>query len=958
MQNEEIKDGIYTPAVVSDNSFKNDHLYQKLNSKIKLLLKKEGRESFTDIQRQSLEKILNKSNVLLISPTGSGKTLAALVPVFNIWLKEGYNPMSILYITPMKSLNRDIIEHFLSWGKDLDMEIGVRHGDTTPYERKQQQEFPNDMLILTLEMLQSTMTGKKIREHLRNVKFVVIDEVHEIFTSKRGVQLSLALERLKQLCGDFQLIMLSATVSEPEKVAGFFSGGKPVEIIESDADKMIDIKVISPRPVMSDNIVAERSFINKDAAARLRIIMDYIKSSKSTLVFTNTRDFAEILTSRIKNVDENFPIGIHHSSLSKDVRINAEKDFKSQLIKGLVCTSSLQLGIDIGSVDLVLQYMSPRRVVQALQRVGRSGHTMTKVSKGLIIVTDVDDVFESCAIAKKSLQRDLEKISSFEKPYDVLAHQIIGLTFDFGNIEMGNAFQILKKAYPYRNLSYAEFTDVCKQMEKLGLVFLDNGIKKRSRGFAYYFEQLSTIPTIKQYRIFNTLDNSFVGVLDEEFIALHGETGTTFIVKGQPWRILSVENDKVTVEPTNDTEASIPGWEGELIPVSFEVAQEVGRTRSYISNLLDNEKDDKVLEKITQEYPVDEISAKEMINLIKKQKEGWIVPDDKTVLIEDHEDTVIIHSCFGTNVNETLGRLITSLLSTRIGTVGLKTDPYRIILDTQESCVELIKETLMKTYPDHLQSYIELSLSKSELFEWKFIHVAKRFGAISRDAEFGKVTMKKIIEEYVGSPIYKETLKELETEKLDIERATSLLKDVQSGKVKLEVQRGLSPIGKAGMAERFSELIYSGKPEKELFELFKKRVLNSKLKLVCMNCGNWEQTFNVKNITDDIKCMKCESIMLASMKRTEDNLLKIVKNGMKGTFKDDAESKKYEMMRRKADIFMTYKRNAAIVLSGKGIGPTTAVRVLVKYHRDEDELFRDILDAEKNFIKTKKYWSV
>ncbi len=933
----------------------NKAILDRLDKKIKSALAKDKISGFTKVQQLSFGKIEGGSNVLLISPTGSGKTLAAMLPIFNRWLKETPDPTSIMYISPMKSLNRDQISHLLHWANELEMEIAVRHGDTTDYERKRQQEFPNDMLIMTLEMIQSTITGKKIREHFRNVKFVIVDEVHEIVNSKRGVQLAVMLERLREFCGNFQLVMLSATVSEPEKVAAFLSGGRQVEIVETEEKKWLKINVVSPKSILQDSKIAESSSLNKDTAARLRTIIELVKNSRSTLLFTNTRDFAEILTSRLKSVNPGLSIEIHHSSLSKDVRVKAEKDFKEEKIKCLVCTSSLQLGIDIGSVDLVIQYMSPRRVVQILQRVGRSGHRLTEVSKGVIITTTTDDVFESAAIARMALDRKLEKIYQHEKSYDVLAHQIVGLTFDFGVIELEKAFEIIKRAYPYRNLNYSEFLETCKQLERLGIVFLNGYVKKRIRGFKYYFEQLSTIPTIKQYRIMNTIDNSFVGVLDEEFVALHGEENTNFIVKGQPWRILSVEDGKILVEPSSDTEASIPGWEGELIPVSFEVAQKVGEIRRKILAWLKEGR--KAMEEVVKEYPVDKSCAEEMVNIVKKQKGGWAVPDENTVLIEDHEKAIVIHSCFGTTVNETLGRFVTAMLSSRIGTVGFKVDPYRIMIQTQQSGVDFIKDVILKTNPEHLQSYLEMSLSKSELFEWKFVHVAKRFGAISRDADFGKVTMKKIIEEYVGSPIYKETIKELETEKLDIERATDLMRRMQSGEIKLVVQRGLSPLGSLGLTERYSELVSPGKPEKEVLEIFKKRLLNSKVKLVCVNCGGWEQTFVVKSISDKIRCSKCGAISLAAMKSVSLNYSKFVKSGLKGNLKSE-DGRRFKMMKKKADVFMTYRRLAVIALAARGVGPTAALRVLSKHHSDEDELFKDILDAERNFVKTKKYWSV
>jgi len=466
--------------------------------------------------------------------------------------------------------------------------------------------------------------------------------------------------------------------------------------------------------------------------------------------------------------------------LSKEVRIKAEKEFKEEKIKSIIATSSLQLGIDIGSVDLVLQYMSPRTVTQAIQRIGRSGHGVERTSKGIIIATDEDDIFESAVIARKALSGEIEDLRLHENSYDVLAHQLVGLTLDNWKIEVQKAYELVKRAYPYKNLSFKEFLEVCNQLQQLGLIFLNSFIKKKRRGFEYYFNQLSTIPDTKQFKVFNSLDNSFVGVLDEEFVVLNAEPGTTFILKGEPYKIISVEEDKIFVEPVEDIEAAIPGWEGELIPVPFEVAQEVGKLRKILSEYLEEKSESEIINLLLSAYPIDENCAKKMIKTIKQQKKYGVVPDDKTILIEDYENSVIIHACFGSLVNETLGRFLSSLLTARIGSVGLRTDPYRIILHFQVKALELLKEVLFKTNPEHLRTYIEMYLSKSNLFEWKFVHVAKRFGAIAKDADYSKVRLGKIAESFIGTPIFKETLKELETEKLDIEKATEIFEDLQS----------------------------------------------------------------------------------------------------------------------------------------------------------------------------------
>jgi len=932
-------------------------VFEQLSAKMQQVIKKRFKQA-TLPQQLAIPYIASGMNVLLIAPTGSGKTEAALLKIFDRIMEERPKQINTLFITPMKSLNRDMLSRIMWWCKELDLEVAVRHGDTPPQERQSQVAFPPDIMITTLEQLQPMLTGKNIRELLRNVKHLIVDEIHETIDSKRGVQLAVALERIRELCGDFQLIMLSATVSDPEHVAEFLSGGKLTKIVRADTEKKFEITVVNPKPAPEDNKISEKIFSSKDTAARLRTIMELIKNSQSTLTFTNTRDFAEILASRIRMVDKNFPAAIHHGSLSKEVRIKAENDFKEEKIKSLISTSSLQLGIDIGSVDLSIQYMSPRQVSQLVQRVGRSGHELSRISKGIVIATGEDDIFESAVIARKALAGEIEQMIPHKNSYDVLAHQLIGLTFDFGRIELEKAYNIIKRAYPFKDLSYEEFIDVCRQMERLGLVFINGHIKKRIRGFQYYFENLSTIPSLKQYRVFNMFDRTFVGVLDEEFVAVHGEPNTTFIVKGQPWRIVTVEGDKVMVEPVEDSEAAVPGWEGELIPVLHDVTQEVGRVRGMIAEKIRHMSQNELIGELQQLYPVDENCAKEMIGTIKKQSKFGVVPDDKTILVEDYENLVVIHSCFGNNVNETLGRFIVALLTSRVGSVGLKTDPYRIMIQFQKRNVDLIKEILFSTKPEHLQSYLEMSLGNSELFAWKFVHVAKRFGAITRDAEFGKVRMKKIIEDYVGTPIYKETLKELETEKFDIPLATEILQKIQNKEIKVVFKNGLSYLGKIGVEHKYAEVVGPEKPEMEIFELFKQRLLNTQMRLVCVNCGNWDQLYVVKEVSDRVKCGKCESKLLAPLKKQWIGGGKIVKKALRKIGMDELERKKYENMKKRAELFMYFRNRAVKVLAGKGVGPTTGKRILGKYHKDDDSLFKDILESEKMFAKTKRYWKI
>jgi len=932
-------------------------VFELLNPELQKIVAKRFKEP-TLPQKLAFKPIIEGKNVLIIAPTGLGKTEGAMLPLLHLAMQEKPKPIAILYVTPLRALNRDLLDRLLWWCNEIGIEASVRHGDTSAYERKQQAEFPPLLLITTPETLQAMLPGKILREHLKNVKWLVIDEIHELVDSKRGTQLSLALERLKELAGhDFQVIGLSATVGSPEKVAKFLCPNGNIEIIKAVQPKAMQIKVVSPKPEANDSRIAKKLFVSEEIAARLRLIMELIKSHRSTLTFTNTREFAEILSSRIKALDKDFPIAVHHSSLSKEVRIKAEKEFKEEKIKSIISTSSLQLGIDIGSVDLVLQYMSPRTVTQAVQRIGRSGHGAERISKGIIITTDEDDVFESAVIARKALNEEIESLKLHENSYDVLAHQLVGLTLDNWKVDLQKAYEIVRRAYPYQKLSFSEFLEVCKQIQQLGLIFLNGQIKKKRRGFEYYFNQLSTIPDTKQFKVFNSLDNSFVGVLDEEFVALNAEPGTTFILKGEAYKIISVEEDKILVEPVEDIEAAIPGWEGELIPVPFEVAQEVGRLRRILSESLEGKTEEEIVKWLLSSYPIDENCAKSMIKTIKKQKKYGVVPDDKTILVEDHENSVIIHSCFGSLVNETLGRFLSSLLTARIGSVGLKTDPYRIILHFQVKALELLKEILFSTNPEYLRNYIEMYLSKSNLFEWKFVHVAKRFGAIEKNADYSKVRLSKIVESYVGTPIFKETLKELETEKLDVEKATEILRKIQNGEIKVVFKEGLSFLGRIGLRHEFAELVGPAKPELEIFELFKKRLMNTSVKLVCVNCGQWQQSFLVKEIPENIKCKKCEARLLGIVHPKNMEAIKIVKKKLRGTI-TESEKGKFERIRKSADLFLVYGKKAAIALAARGVGPETAKRILARYHKDEDDFLRDILEAEKLYLRTKRYWKI
>jgi len=911
----------------------------------------------TYVQELALPKVLEGKNVLVIAETGSGKTESVMLGLFNKLIEKEHEPFALLYLTPMRALNRDLMDRLLWWCNKLGIDISVRHGDTTQYERKLQVEHPPHILISTPEQINAMLVGKRLREHLKNIKYIVIDEIHELITSKRGVQLTLSLERLKKYCGNPQIDALSATVGSPDLAAKFIFSDNEYEIVKAISPKDIQLKIESPYPNKKDRLIAEKIFIGSSVVARLREIYDSITEHKSALTFTNTREAAEILSSRLRLLDEKFPHEIHHSSLSKHVRVRAEKDFKKEKLKALIATSSLELGIDIGSIDLVLQYMSPRQVTKITQRVGRSGHGVGRVSKGIVIASDGDDIFESAVIGRKALKGELEELKIHEKSLDVLTHQIIGLLIENYQMNPKEVFETFKKAYPFRNLNESEFLTLLNFLStQLRLIYFDNDIKRKRKVFDYYFENLSVIPDQRRYKVIDTTTNTFVGTLDEEFIASHGNAGSSFIVRGRPWKILSVEKDKIYVQNVDDITSAIPAWEGELIPVPFEVAQEVGKLRKEISEMIKKglNKNEMIL-RIKEKYPVSSQSVAKMINLIKKQIKKYHLPKNNEIVFERFQNYVVLHSLFGTKVNETLSRFISTILSAEHGELIMsKCDPYRIIF---KGCsIEEIKKILLGYSPEDIEIILEKALPRSSLFKYKFIHIAKRFGAISKKASFGAINIDRIIDIYWNSPIYKETLQELFVEKLDLERTKEIIEKIKTEEIKLVETEGLSPLAELGFRYELQDVVKPDRPEKEIFNMFKKRLMNTKVRLLCINCGNYSITNYVKNIEKEPRCRKCRSKLIAVLRPYQTEVQKIVKKWLKGKELTEDEEEKLRRVKRSADMTISYGKKAVVAIAGRGVGPETAKRILARMYRNEDGFYKEILRAEREFIKTKKFW--
>ena len=951
--------------------------FQLLVKPVRRLIEKRGFSKPTEPQEKAIPKILEGKNVLLISPTATGKTEAAFLPVLSMLLEspERVPGIKVLYITPLRALNRDMLERLQWWCNNLDIKLAVRHGDTETKERSRQARSPPDILITTPETLQAILPGWIMRRHLQQVRWVIVDEVHEMADSKRGSQLSLALERLRWVVGrDFQVIGLSATIGTPEKVAQFLVGnGRKVEIVHVPVGRTMKLKIVFPKPTSEDFKLSSQLYTHPEVAARLRIIREYISKRKSVLLFTNTRAISEVLASRFKVWDIDFPVSIHHGSLAKPSRIAAERGLKNGELKGLVCTSSLELGIDVGRIDLVIQYMSPRQVTRLIQRVGRSGHRIGRIAEGIIITMDSDDTLEALAIAKKALREDLEPVKIPYKPYDALAHQIAGLFLKRRRWEFTEILEIFRNAYPYRDLTMEDVEKILRYMHdrfpRLAWVSFEDEVALKPRRtkalFEYYFGNLSMIPEEKQYLVVDESANSAIGILDEAFMAEYGKPGIKFIIRGSPWKILHISGEKVFVKPVDDPAGAIPSWIGEEIPVPFEVAQEVGRIRDIVEERLKQGfPPEKIAEELSEEYPSDKETILRALNeTIEHVKSGFPTPTDKRIIIEDWEDFVIIHANFGSLTNRALAQLIGEFLSEKIGySVVIQHDPYRIFVQTMgavnsDQIVALFNEMRMMS-DESVKDALTRATVKTGIFKRRMIHVARRFGALKKWVDFSNVSLQRLIKSFEGTPIFEEALKEVFTKDLDLEKLLYVLKKLREGEIyveKIETGGTATPIARVGI-ERVSmktDLIPPERMRAVLIESAKARLLNETCVFVCTNCWDYIEMLRAKDLPDKPECPKCGSNALGVLKVEEEKVLPLVEKKGEKLTKSEEKIKKRAL--QSARLIAKYGKPAVVALCARKVHPSEVEEVLQKEHRLTDRFYELVLEAERKAL-SKRFW--
>ncbi len=904
--------------------------------------------SFTEIQRLAFDAISKGSgNCLIIAPTGSGKTEAALLPVMDGMLrgKELEGRIQTLYITPLRALNRDLIKRLEWLCKETGISVGVRHGDTGRKERKEQAENPPRLLITTPETVHVLLLSEKFRNAFRGLKFVVVDEVHELYPNKRGAQLAIGLERLRRIAGDFRRIGISATVGDERLASRFLFGGEAHRVVKSGGAKRIEAMVTLPlKPVSRNRELAETFGLDSAALARLERIAGLVQESKACIVFANTRQVAEALGSRLLYLDRQGGFGgiaVHHGSLDRDERIRVENEFKEGRIKAIIATSSLELGIDIGKVDLVIQYGSPKQTSRFLQRIGRSGHGENRVSVGQVIVSDEVEALESSAIIDDALVGKIESEGMEEGALDVAMNQLCAMVMERRSVSVDEVFSIITSAAPYSNLSRDAVDRLVALGSELRLFNARDGILSLgSRGMSYFFSNISVIPDSQRFLVKEAVSNRTISSLDERFVYNYLDEGSSFITKGMPWRVVNVEEGVIYVEHGGDIGAAVPDWEGEDIPVSKTIASAVfeflGGGPRNLTTSMDSE------------------TAGRATGFREKQLAHFTVGDGN-VVIEELDDYTIIYTGIGKHANEFLALMLKAVLAQSFRDIEVRASTYAVAVWFGNATRRPDMASVMAGLHTVQRGAGDI-ITSSDIFRYKFVQVAKLFGVIDKKATLTRAAAIRLVEFYKNTPVFEETVRDLYKNNFDAGTVARLLSSIHSGGMGLKRFRSAgSPLSDAvlGVVFRHAELLQPGGASGTELDELEEKLDGSPVTLLCTFCGFvGSENVSVKK-EQEFLCHSCRSPMLCIYSEALEGAVRKKLDGKRLSGKMAGD---YEEAVREAGLISAHGNRAVIALSTYGIGSVTAARIL-RYSRKSMRLFlSDVILAQKTFIRTKKFW--
>jgi len=639
----------------------------------------------TDAQLDGWRAIRRGEDTLIAAPTGSGKTLAAFLTSIDQLLREGIesgglaDEVRVIYVSPLKALSADIHKNLAEPRREIHalcpvkITAAVRSGDTPQNERAMMLRTPPHILVTTPESLYLLLTAERSRQMLKTARVVIVDEIHAVLQSRRGAHLALSLERLDHVCGRrLQRIGLSATQKPIEEVARFLTR-RQCAIVDKGHRRKMDLAVEVPssplEAVMSHEVWAEI----------YQRLGQLIEEHRTTLITVNTRRLAERMAHQLSEKLGNEGVAAHHGSLAKEARLEAEEKLRNGQLKVLVATASLELGIDIGHVDLVCQISSPHRIATFLQRVGRSGHTVKGTPKGRIFPLTRDDLIECAAMVRAVRDGELDRVAVPDKPLDVLAQQIVAETSAEEEWDEEALFALCRQAYPYRTLEKREFDDVVEMLargyatrrgRRGALVHhdsLNHRIRTRKGSRLSAITNGGAIPEVFDYRVVLEPEGHFIGTLNEDF-AIESLPGDVFQLGNTSWRILRIGNGVVRVADAQGQPPSMPFWLGEAPARSDEMSLAVSQLRAAVDFELPGPDQprkegelDAAIELLVQDYQLSRSAAEQIAQYLAEAKRSLgVVPTVDHIALERFFDEsggmqLVLHAPFGSRINRAWG---------------------------------------------------------------------------------------------------------------------------------------------------------------------------------------------------------------------------------------------------------------------------------------------------------------
>jgi ATP-dependent helicase Lhr and Lhr-like helicase len=783
-------------------------------------------------QRDGWAAIAEGRDTLIVAPTGSGKTLAAF-----LWALDHLHRLAldgqlddgvhVVYVSPLRALNNDIEKNLraplagiraaaAADGLELpEIRVAVRTGDTLASARQAMTRKPPHVLITTPESLFILLTTERFRPALARTRFVIVDEVHALMGGKRGAHLALSLERLDDLVVSTgasahrtgasplpQRIGCSATVHPVDEALRFLTGERHGDAAVVDAGFARDLDLAVMAPV--DDFLTASSDTVWDAA--LQQIAELVEAHRTTLVFAPSRRSAERLARDLGDRLTDGRVAAHHGSLSRRARLDAETRLKNGELKALVATSSLELGIDVGAIDLVVQLQSPRNVAAALQRVGRAGHLLSRVSKGRFVVTKGEELLEAAAAVRSIRARELDRVQIPQAPLDVLAQQVVA-SVAVESLSVDALWQRFCRAAPYRTLGRDDMVAVVRAVaeplprEVKGVAprilwdRVNDRLHARRGSRLLSLTSGGTIPDSGLYDVYVAETDLKVGTLDEEFVT-ESLPGDVFLLGSHPWRIAKVRADRVLVDDAHGMSPTVPFWRGEHPSRSWDLGVAVGRLRHDAAERLD---DPEFATWARDECGLDERAALAMHAWLRKAGELLDgVPDDRGVVVESFSDDMggrhaMIHSVFGMRINGAWGMALREAIRRRLGLlIEASHVDDGILLSFAPGQVPPSPGRLATLVgPDDVDALLGEALIGSPLFTTRFRHCAVRALLIPRmtrgqrtPAWLQRLKADALMEAVRGQPdfpIVAETLRECFEDALDVPRLKALLGRLRDG---------------------------------------------------------------------------------------------------------------------------------------------------------------------------------